>query len=95
MILSFDKENCEKRNFPEKILKRIKITTIREDIHCRWKEGRAIQFYAINPRNGGKKFAEGICTKVDTVSINFILNIVCIYSNEQKLDDGWHLKNDK
>ena len=70
MILSFSKENIEKRNFKEKILNGTKIHTIREDKHNRWKETMSIQFYAMNPRNGGKKFAEGIVDKVTRIIID-------------------------
>ena len=70
MILSFSKENIEKRSFKEKILNGTKIHTIREDKHNRWKETMSIQFYAMNPRNGGKKFAEGIVDKVTRIEID-------------------------
>ena len=69
MIITYNKENCEKRNFPEKILKGIKKHTIREDKKQRWKIGRTMQHYAMNPRNGGKQFAESICTNVNKIEI--------------------------
>ena len=80
MILSFNKENIEKRNFKEKILNGTKIHTIREDKHNRWKPGMSIQFYAMNPRNGGKKFAEGIVTAVVPVHISPDYEISIIYT---------------
>ena len=98
MILSFNKENIEKRNFKEKILNGTKIHTIREDKHNRWKETMSIQFYAMNPRNGGKKFAEGIVDKVTRIEIDTSSNKVyfpefnrdrnmCCMSNPMILDD--------
>ena len=76
MILSFNKENIEKRNFKEKILNGTKIHTIREDKHNRWKPGMSIQFYAMNPRNGGKKFAEGVVTKIEFVEMSTYIEVV-------------------
>ena len=94
VILSFIKENIEKRNFKEKILNGTKIHTIREDKHNRWKETMSIQFYAMNPRNGGKKFAEGIVDKVTRIIIDAPNNKVSFpeingyyISNPKILDD--------
>ena len=70
MILSYSKENCEKYNFPEKILNHIKKHTIREDKNKRWKVGMTIQHYAMNPRNGGKQFATGRCFYLSDVFID-------------------------
>ena len=81
MIITYNKENCEKRNFPEKILKGIKKHTIREDKTNRWKVGRTMQHYAMNPRNGGKQFAEGICTGVFKIEILPSRDMITVWSN--------------
>lgn len=64
MILSFNKENCETRDFVRKIIMEEKKHTLRIDKKGRWKLGNSIQFYAMNPRNGGILFAEGIVTEL-------------------------------
>ena len=70
MILSYSKENIEKRGFIKKILNGTKKHTIRLDKHNRWKPGMSIQHYAMNPRNGGYKFAEGKVKAVASITIN-------------------------
>ena len=78
MILSFDKENCDKRNFPAKILAGSKTHTCRIDKHRRWKVGMKIQYYRLNPRNGGIEFATGIVSKVENIKISVWHNWVSI-----------------
>lgn len=85
MILSFNKENIEKRNFKEKILSGSKIHTIREDKNNRWQIGMSIQFYAMNPRNGGTKFADGIVKDIFKIEIVPELDIVMINSKVNSL----------
>ena len=80
MIISFNKENCEKRDFVNKILNGTKIHTIREDENNRFKIGQTIQFYAMNPRCGGKQFATGIIKNILVIEIVPELDIVLIGS---------------
>lgn len=84
MILSFNKENIEARNFKAKILSKVKTTTIRDDVHCRWKPGMKAQLYAINPRNGGKQFAEVVIKNVVPIEINPDNNSITIYFDSTK-----------
>lgn len=66
MILSFD------RQFPTRIMNGIKIHTIREDQHNRWKAGMKIQM-AIGARTKSyEQFDERICTGVQIITIAYI-----------------------
>lgn len=71
MILSFSKEQ-----FVDRIIKKTKKTTIREDKTQRWKVGMSIQFWKGSPRNTRAKnkpywFAVGECTKIDQIEIRY------------------------
>jgi hypothetical protein len=69
MILSFSKDE-----FVDKILAGIKVHTIREDNHNRWRPGMDIQFWRGNPRNTKAKnkpyhFANGKCVDVSEITL--------------------------
>ena|ERR1035437_1428777 len=67
MILTFSKEQ-----FKNKYLAGIKIHTLREDIHNRWRPGMKIHLWLHNPRNVSKHpycFAENTCKGVQYVNI--------------------------
>lgn len=67
MILTFSK-----KEFQPKIIDGIKIHTIREDKHNRWKKGIKIHFWMGNPRNVTKnpyQFGEGIVELVLSIHI--------------------------
>jgi len=71
MILTFSKQQ-----FVDRILSGVKIHTIREDSHNRWKPGRLVQFWFGNPRNTRGKvrpyhFANGVCEHVDPTQIYY------------------------
>jgi len=85
MILAFNKENLEKRDFIRKIECGVKVSTIRSDKAGKWVRGRSIQMYAKGPRNGGKMFAESYAKAVYRISIDPITNSVVIkYPNSDK-----------
>ena len=63
MILSF------KPQFNDKIIKGIKIHTIREDKHNRWKPGRTIQFANGIRTKNYKQFFEGECKSIQPIKI--------------------------
>ena len=69
MLLTFSKTE-----FKDRIKKGIKIHTIREDKHNRWKQGMNIHFWLGNPRNTRSKskpyqFGTGICELVLPIHI--------------------------
>lgn len=69
MLLTFSKDR-----FVDQIKSGIKIHTIREDKHRRWKNGTAIDFWRGNPRNvRGKirpfKFGAKLCTGTEEIII--------------------------
>jgi len=67
MLLTFSKKEFETR-----IKQEIKIHTIREDKHDRWKQGMKIHFWLGNPRNvksNPYQFGEGICELVLPIHI--------------------------
>ena len=68
MVLSFN------QNFPEKIVAGTKIHTIREDRHNRWKAGRSIQMSILVRTSKQRKFADRVCTGVQTIKITYIDN---------------------
>lgn len=69
MILTFSSED-----FVRKILNGTKKHTIRKDEKGRWVAGKKIHFWLHNPRNisnNPMQFAEGECTEVSTIEIDF------------------------
>lgn len=67
MILSYSKEK-----FKADILRKVKIHSLREDKHNRWKIGMKIQHWMHSPRNPSKnphEFGEDICTGKEKVEI--------------------------
>lgn len=71
MLLTFSKPE-----FRDKIRKGIKIHTIRDDKHNRWKVGTKIHFWLGNPRNTKSKvkpyqFGVGEVSKVEIIRIDF------------------------
>jgi hypothetical protein len=78
MILTFSRSH-----FFNEINKGTKIHTIRLDKTNRWKAGNKIHFWYGNPRNvksNPYQFAFGKCTKVETIIIDFQIEIVA-YGN--------------
>ena len=72
MLLTFSKQQ-----FVDRIKSGIKIHTIREDQHNRWKPGMSIQFWFGNPRNVKSKnkpyhFANGVCIAVDNITLGYL-----------------------
>lgn len=57
-------------NAKEKILNGIKITTIREDKHNRWKVGRTIQHSLGVRTTRYEKFMDSVCTHIQTIVID-------------------------
>lgn len=85
MILTFSKDI-----FVERIISGIKIHTIREDKHNRWKVGNSIQFWRGNPRNvrnNPYQFGEGICQEVKPIKIDPINNEITIFYNKHISED--------
>lgn len=73
MILTFNPQ------FIEPIKAGTKIHTIRTDIKGSWKPGMKIHFWVGNPRNVKENpylFQSGICTKVENINIDFIIDEV-------------------
>ena len=73
MILSFSKQQ-----FVDRIKSGVKIHTIREDKHNRWKPGMKIQFWFGNPRNTRSKnkpyhFANGECCDVNRIKLDYAI----------------------
>jgi len=67
MLLTFSR-----KEFETLIKQGVKIHTIRQDKHNRWKPGRKIHFWLGNPRNVKKhpyQFGEGKCTDVAFIEI--------------------------
>ena len=65
MILSF------KKRFVQPILEGVKIHTIREDKHDRWKSGMKIHFATGVRTKNYKQFAEKVCLGVQEIYIEF------------------------
>ncbi|HDZ27073.1 hypothetical protein LCGC14_0500980 [marine sediment metagenome] len=65
MILGF------KPQFVPKILKRIKIHTIREDVYNRWEPKRKIHFASGVRTKNYNEFMTGYCTGVQKISISW------------------------
>ena len=63
MILGFNPR------FPEKIKKGIKVHTIREDKHNRWKAGMKIHFATGVRTKNYNQFMEGVCTGIQQIII--------------------------
>ena len=67
MILTYSKEQ-----FKFKIIAKIKIHTIREDKHDRWRPGMSIQHWLYSPRNVSKhphQFGTSICRSKQKIEI--------------------------
>jgi hypothetical protein len=57
-------------DFVNKIKAKIKIHTMRTDIHNFWKVGEKIEFISESKRKTLKKFADGICTEILLLGID-------------------------
>lgn len=71
MLLTFSKTE-----FRDRIRSGIKVHTIRDDKHNRWKVGNKIHFWLGNPRNTRGKtkpyqFGIGECSRVETIRMDF------------------------
>ncbi len=67
MILTFSEPN-----FKDRIIKGIKIHTIRKDKHKRWKVGMKIHFWLGNPRDKSgcpHQFGEAYVTQIEDIAI--------------------------
>lgn len=83
MLLTFSKTE-----FRNRIRSGIKVHTIRDDKHNRWKVGNKIHFWLGNPRNTRGKikpyqFGIGECSRVETIRMDFcILNDIVYIGND-------------
>lgn len=73
MLLTFSKPE-----FRTLIRKGVKVHTIRNDKHNRWKVGTKIHFWLGNPRNTRGKnkpyqFGTGVCSRVETIRMDFAM----------------------
>ncbi|KKM06294.1 hypothetical protein LCGC14_1745450 [marine sediment metagenome] len=76
MVLGF------KKQFPDLIMKEIKIHSIREDTHRRWYKGRKIHFATGSRTKNYNKFRDGECKGVQAVAILWKSGVPVVYIGE-------------
>ena len=76
MVLGF------KKQFPDLIMKEIKIHSIREDTHRRWYKGRKIHFATGVRTWHYNQFHEGKCTGTEHIAIFWFERVPVVYIGE-------------